>query len=188
MAGKGIRTVEYDDRFACFTAGLHAEIQRPDEGVVAAAHVLQVDHERINIGEHLGPGFARLSVKAVHRQARTGVAETFPLDHVVLRLTEDAVLGSEERGELELPRSHADGDRVLQSAVDRGGMHHKPDARALEVTGPERVDEIEAGARPFFLFQHGQIILTLPMNSNRKFFAFIEKILKNDGHFPIMQP
>ena len=188
MAGKGIRAVEYDDRFARFMAGLHAEFQRPDEGVVAAAHVLQVDHERIDIGEHLRPGFSRFSVQAVNRQARTMVAKTLPLDHVVLRLTEDAVLGAEERGELKLPRSHADGDRMFQSAVDRGGMHYKPDTRAFEVTGPARVDEIEAGESPFFPFQHGQIILTLTMNSNRKFIAVIEKPLKSVGLFPIMQP
>ena len=84
--------------------GLHAEFQCPDEGIVAAANVLQVDNERVDIFEHLGPGFARVPVEAVHREAARRVAEPFPFHHVVLGLSEDPVLRTEERGEAEFFR------------------------------------------------------------------------------------
>src|SRR3990172_3081518 len=101
MSPDRVRPVEDDHGFPGLMAGLHAEFHCPDEGIVAAANVLQVDDERVDIREHFGPGLASVPIKAVDRQAACSVAKAFPLPHVVLGLSEDAVLRAEERCEAE---------------------------------------------------------------------------------------
>ena len=55
-------------------------------------------------------------------------------------------------------------------------MHYEADAGALKVPRPGLGKEVESDFCSLFLFQHGQIILTLRMNSNRKFARSLEKL------------
>jgi hypothetical protein len=118
-AADRVRPVEHDDLLAEPGGFLEAVAQRRDEGVDAAADVLEVDQERIDVGEHRGGRPARVGVERVHGDAERRVAPVRRLDHVVLLLAEDAVLRREERREA--PAAFRDEIAgVTEPAVDGG--------------------------------------------------------------------
>ncbi len=98
-SAEGIRPVEHDHRLSRGGARFERERRRPLESVDARADVLQVDDEGIDVGEHLRGRAAGLRVEAEDRDAEARVGAVRRLDHVVLTLTRDAVLRSEERGQ-----------------------------------------------------------------------------------------
>jgi hypothetical protein len=86
---------------AGFFAGAHAEIQRPDESVVARTDILKIDKQNIEILQHFRSRLAVFAVKAVNWNLKPRVLVTFPFHHVVLRLTEESVLRTKERSKPE---------------------------------------------------------------------------------------
>src|SRR5678816_159460 len=65
------------------------------------------------------------------RQVAARVARGVDRDHV-LGIAAHAVLGAEQRGDLEIAARAEQVDRVAQIAVDRGGVDQEADAPALE--------------------------------------------------------
>ncbi len=97
--------VQHHDLLAQLRRRLHHVAHRVGERVDARADVLQVHHQRVDVGEHGGRRLARLAVEAVERKALPlGVPG---LDHVVLVLAPEPVLRREERGHAEAERSAA---------------------------------------------------------------------------------
>ena len=117
---------------------------RVDVGVNPDANVLQIDHEDVEIAEHVVGRFAGLAVERVHGDAADLVAAVPRLDHVVLHVGSEAVLRAEDGGKARA-RVHgqAVGD-VPQVSIDRSGVADDADPRAVEACrveqtlGPER--------------------------------------------------
>ena len=95
----GIRPIDYEQRDAVLFASAHHEIERPDKSVITRANVLKVDKNKIDILQHRGGRFAMFAVQTVNGNAQPRMFVTLPFDHVVLRLTEKAVLRTEEGGD-----------------------------------------------------------------------------------------
>jgi hypothetical protein len=68
---------------------------------------------------------------------------------------------------------------VSEHAVHGSGVCQEPDADAPQIPGPLVFHKIETGQDPFFLVRHGQIIVCITLNGNRKVICrpgfFIEK-------------
>jgi hypothetical protein len=97
LAADGVGPIQHDERDCGFGAGLHGERHRPHEGVHTNAHVLQIEDERVETGEHLGRRLAHFAVERMHGTAGHGVRVVIRLDHVVLLFAPGSVLGTEER-------------------------------------------------------------------------------------------
>jgi hypothetical protein len=122
------RPIADDHRHAVTATRLQAVGHRVDEGVDARADVLQVDHQHVEPGQHLGGGLAGLAVERVDRHATHGVDGVRRLDHVVLQVRPEAVLRAEDRRQ---------GDAVgLADAVD--DVHDHADPQSLETSRREK--------------------------------------------------
>src|SRR5262249_28678529 len=95
-----IRPIEHNDLHVTLLARAHAEIERPNESVVSRADVLKIDHQGVEIGEHLRSRLTMLAIQTVNRNVQVRMFVTFPFDHIVLGLAEKPVLRTEEGAEL----------------------------------------------------------------------------------------
>src|SRR5437588_433505 len=84
-----------------FFTDAHAEVERPDERVIARADVLKINKQNIDIFQHFCCRFAMFAVKAVNRNAEARMLIVFPFDHIVLRLAEKPMLRTKKRCDLE---------------------------------------------------------------------------------------
>src|SRR5260370_33170872 len=76
----------------------HAVRQSVGKCVDATADVLQIEDDHVDVAQHLFGWFARLAVKGKDRQPGFSVYSVRCLDHIVLDITADSVLRTEERG------------------------------------------------------------------------------------------
>ena len=95
---RGVGPVEHPDFLRVRGGRLEHVAQRGDEGVDAAAEVLQVHQQDIEALHHRCGRAAHFAVQAVHRDAVHGIGEVLRLDHVVLLVAAQAVLRPEGRG------------------------------------------------------------------------------------------
>ena len=84
---------------AGFLAGVHTQIHRPNECVIACADILKIEQEKIDIFQHFGGWLAMFSVETIDRDAEPRVFVAFPFRHVVLCLPTKTVLRTEECSE-----------------------------------------------------------------------------------------
>jgi hypothetical protein len=111
---------------------------RVDVRVDPRADILQIDHEHVEAFQHLCRGLARLTVKRVQRDAPPVVAAVFRLDHVLLDVGAESVLGAENRRE---PRARMRREGVgdmRELMIDRRRVADDADALAIEDTGSEQ--------------------------------------------------
>jgi hypothetical protein len=125
---------------------LHAQGHGPDVGVVAAAHVLQVDQQHVDGRQGLGGRLQRLdrvAVEAGGQDAGAPVGLGLDADHV-LGLAPHPVLGAEQAG-----RADARGDQPIdgvgQLGGDAGGVAEQPHPPALAQVQPFRAQDVQAG-------------------------------------------
>ena len=143
-AADGIGAVADDHLDAVTCAGAQAVGHRVDVGVDARADILQVDDKHIDVGQHLAHGFARVAVERVDGNAPHGVARMRGLDHVVLHVRAETVLGPEEGRDRHAAHRHEAVDDMDELVVDRGGIRDDanpapPQARGRQqMRGPER--------------------------------------------------
>ena len=78
--------------------------------------------------KHLRGRFARLSVEAIDRNAQFGINRSFPFDHIVLGMSQDAVLRTEQRREpKELSIVKTEGFQGMsQTGIDGRRMQKRP--------------------------------------------------------------
>ncbi len=129
----GFGSIEHEHRHAGAKRRLHRQHHRPDVRVVAAADVLQIDHQHVDateIGRRRRQRLERLAVQADHRDPGAAVLIVVDADHV-LRLPAHAVLRPEEphRPDADLDEAV---DDVGQVGRDAGGMAEHPDATAAQ--------------------------------------------------------
>ena len=144
-AADGIGTIQDHHLDARLGAGFQTAQQRPDECVVTRADILEVDHQHVETVEHGRRRLAAFAVERVHRQPRAGVAVPFPLDHVVLRLSAQAVLRAEERAQVVAERRVQQRHRVAESAVDACGVREQADAASMQTPGVLLDEPIQSG-------------------------------------------
>ena len=119
--------------------------QRGDEGVDAAAQVLQIDEDHVERVQHRLGRPAHLAVEAEHRDAVHRIVEVGRLDHVVLLVAAQAVLRAESGGELDVAAGGERIERMRQVLRDRSRMRQQGDApagkrRAQRSFGEKSVD------------------------------------------------
>ena len=124
--------------------------QRGDEGVDAAAQVLQVDEQDVEGLHRCVGGFAHFAVEAEHRYAQDRVVEVRALDHVVLLVAAQPVLRAEGGGQLHVAERGQRVQRVGQVCRHRGGMGQQGYAAA-----GERLAQFRLGEEPIDSELHG---------------------------------
>ena len=127
-----VRAVEHPDRLAVLRRRFEHVAQRGDEGVDAAAEILQVDEQDVEAVHHRGGRPAHFAVQAEDRNAVLRVAEVRRFDHVVLLVAAQAVLRAEGGGQFEVGQGGQRVERVGEVGGDRGGMGEQGDAAAGE--------------------------------------------------------
>jgi hypothetical protein len=110
--------------------GLEHVKQRGDEGVDAAAEVLQVDEQDVERSHRLAGRPADLAVQAEDRNAERRVGIVRRLDHIVLLVAAQPVLGPEGRREPEIVAGGKRVERMGQVRRHRGGMGEQGDPPA----------------------------------------------------------
>src|SRR5262249_4787572 len=124
--------VENDETLAIIACGLHGQSHRIYESVYTSSDILNVEHKRIEIYEHIRRWFASLSIKRKGRQARPLVPEGLPLDHVVLSLRPDSVLRSKHRGHTNSRMLPKQVRSMSKLAVYGCGIHDEADSAARD--------------------------------------------------------
>ena len=126
-----IRPVQDHDLDTRLEAGLHGIPHAANVGIAAHPDVLQVDHQAIQAGQHLGGGLAEFSIEGVDGQAGA------PVDFVVHRdgrllVPVDPMLGPEEGDQFDRtgPKEYVDG--AAAGAVLARRVGEQPDPLALE--------------------------------------------------------
>lgn len=154
----GIGAVENEEFFAGFLGGDHAVAHGGDVGVKAAANVLDIEDEGIEILELLGRGSAAFAVEAVNREAGFfigGVGNFF------VEQAADAVFWTKESDELNALGLVEQVDGWVALAIGAGVVADEADFEALEsleVFFFEEVDAVEdfGGARNFLARRGGR--------------------------------
>ena len=91
----GVGSVEHPDRLAPLRSRFENVTQRRHEGVDPATHVLQVDEQHVEGVHHGRCRPPHIAVQAEDRDPVHGVGEVRRLDHVVLLVAAQSVLGPE---------------------------------------------------------------------------------------------
>src|SRR5262245_25546811 len=107
--------------------------QRIDEGVVARAHVLQVEDEGVQPVEHLRRRHASLAIEAVDREPAGGVPGRLHL-HEVLGVAVEAVLRAEQRRQAHRAGRAEQRRGVGELRRDRGAVRDESDACTAQIT------------------------------------------------------
>ena len=68
-----IRTIQHNERYACFGGCLHYVVQRADVGVKACSHVLQIKEQYIDVCQIFPARLAMFSVERYHRKPRWSI-------------------------------------------------------------------------------------------------------------------
>lgn len=133
----GIGTVADQHPHADRAGRFHAQRHGPDEGVIARSHVLQVDHQRIEILK-LFPARRQAvegrAVQAMHRHPEPGIERHILDIFHVLRLASGAVLRTENGDDSSAGRLQQI-KRVAQFGIDAGGMAHHSDSGVADFSG-----------------------------------------------------
>jgi hypothetical protein len=83
--------------------------------------------------EHVVGGPAYFAVQAEHRNAVHRVAEVRRLDHVVLLVATQSMLGTESRGDVETPDGAQRVERMFEIRGHGSGMREQRNAPAFEL-------------------------------------------------------
>ena len=104
-----VRPVQHPHGLAVARRSFQQVAQRRDERVDAAPEILQVDEQHVEAVHHRVGRPAHFAVQAEHRDAVHRIVEVRRLDHVVLLVAAQSVLGTEGRGH---PQAGARGEGV----------------------------------------------------------------------------
>ncbi|ENO77337.1 sulfate transporter [Thauera sp. 63] len=151
----GVGAVQHPDRLAVPGRFFQHVAQRGDEGVDAAAQVLQVDQQHVEAVHHRRGGATDLAVQAEHRDAQQRVGVVGGLHHVVLLVAAQPVLRAEGGRQRDVGQRGQGVERVRQVAGHRGRMGEQGDTLARQWAAQcgvgEQAVETEADRRHHFL-------------------------------------
>ena len=129
---RGVRTVEDIDALAVRGGGFEHVAQGGDEGVDAAAEVLQVDQQDVESLHHRRGRPPDFAVEAEDRDAVDGVEVIGGFDHVVLLVAAQPVLRPEGGAEAEVGAGGERVEGVREVGADAGRMGEQGEALAGE--------------------------------------------------------
>ena len=128
----GIGPVQHPHRFAALRRRFQHVAQRGDEGVDAAAEILQVDQHDVEGVHHRIGRLAHFAVEAENRDAEHRIVEVRQLHHVVLLVAAQTVLRAEGGGELDVAACGQRVERMGQVGRDRSRMGQQRNAPAVK--------------------------------------------------------
>jgi hypothetical protein len=137
---RGIGPVEHPHCLAVLRRRFEDVEQGRDIGIDAAAEILQVDEYHVERVHRLTRRAPHLAIKAEHRHAIGRIGEVRGLHHIVLKVTANAMLRPEHRGDIQ-PGCDERVEAVRQVGSDRGGVREQRDALAFERFAKRRVGE-----------------------------------------------
>ena len=146
-AARRVGPVQHPHRLAVLCGGFQHVAQRGDEGVDAAAEVLQVDQQHVEAVHHRVGRAAHLAVQAEHRDAQCagrGSRATRPCCPACRRAGRAA--GRRRRDSVDVGQRGQRVERVREVARDRGGVGQQGHALAFDRGAKRRVlqETIEA--------------------------------------------
>ena len=144
VAADGVGAVKHHKLLALLGTGRHGLAHRRDEGVRAAAYVLDVIYEHVDVLEHLGRRLAVFAIDGVDLDAGSGVGEAFDV-FAGVDVAAHAVLGSVECHQLDIGSLGKDVDGALEVVVDTGGVGDEAHAFALETLEAAVAQHLDAG-------------------------------------------
>ncbi len=155
--GDRVRPVQHHEAPARQVGRLHAVVERPDVGVEACAHVLDVEDDGVHAGggEDVGEGAAALEVGVVDGEAGRGVVVA-AFGAAGLGGPPEAVLGAEDGDEVHPVVGVHDVDDVAGVTGDAGGIGHDAHAFAAELGVAVRGEVLEARAQSPAAFRSGR--------------------------------
>ena len=130
-APRRIGPVEHPHGLAVLRAFFEEVEQRGDEGVDAAAQILQVEQEHVRARHHLPGGAAHLAIEAEYGDIVGGIGLVRRLHHIILLVALQPVLRAECAGDID-PRCDQRIEAVLQIPGDRRRMGDQCDSLAFE--------------------------------------------------------
>lgn len=122
----GIRPVEHDEAFVVGGCCFHGVSHGGDVGVEACADVLDFEDECVDVREHFGGGFACVAVEGVDGEFGEGVDGVVDLGLVEGAV--EAVLGTEECGEVDVGGLVEEVDGAAVLGIERGVIDDETDA------------------------------------------------------------
>ena len=146
----GFGAVEHHEAHPGLGRRLHAEHHGGLVGVPARAHVLDVEHQGVEAGERLRRRAQRGLGRAVQRvDGHAGARVALPAHRRhVLRVAPHAVLGAEQRGQLDPGRGVEEVGGVLEARGDRGGVADEPHPAPPQRAEAGRREDVQPGAGP----------------------------------------
>ncbi len=90
------------DAFSEFLCRPHAVCHRIDERINAAADVLQIDDEGVDVFHHLLGRHPRFAVERIDHDARSLIGSVRRFDHVVLQVAANSVLRAEKSRQIKI--------------------------------------------------------------------------------------
>ena len=133
-----IRPIEHPHGLAVRRSGFEHIAQRGDEGVDAAAEVLQIDQQHVEGVHHRARRAAHFAIETEDGHAVHRVVEGRRLDHVVLLVAAQAVLRAERGRELELAERGQRIERMREIRRHGCGMREHRDAFSAQRTAQLR--------------------------------------------------
>lgn len=131
IAAEGVGAVEDDEFLVSVGAPFDAVSESREIRVGAGAVVLQIEDQRVDVGEHFFGGFVGFAVEGEGGEASASVA--FVGDDVAgVFIAVDAVFGAEECDEFDLFGVVENVDRGDEVGIDGGGVGDEAEAFALE--------------------------------------------------------
>ncbi len=140
-APDGIGPVQHPHRLAVGGRRLQHIEQGGDEGVDAAAEVLQVHQQHVEGAHHLAGRAAHLAIEAEDSHAVHRIVVVRRLDHVVLLVAPKAVLRAEGGGEVHPGQRRQSIQGVRQVRGHRGWMREQGHAAAFQRRAQLRVGD-----------------------------------------------
>src|SRR4030095_10524124 len=130
-----IGTIANDNAFAGSLGGPHAICHRVDKCINAAADVLHIKNQDIDVSQHLVCRFPGLAVQRINRHAGFAIHGVICLDHIVLDIATNSVLRTKQSLQINIGMFVEEIGCMLIAMTDRGLIANQPDTRSFYQIG-----------------------------------------------------
>ena len=97
-----IGPIEHPDSLTMLRSRFKHVAQGRDKRIDTTTQILQIDEDDVECVHHRISRLAHFSIEAEYRNAMHGIVEVRQLDHIVLFVAAQAMLGTEGRADLEI--------------------------------------------------------------------------------------
>ena len=145
ISANRVRPIADDHRQPASRRRAHAVGHRVDVGVDPRSHVLEIDDEHVEAIQHVVGRLTSVAVERVHRHAPPAVPPVRRLDHVVLQIGAESMLGAEEGCKRDFGIFEQPVGSMRQAGINRRRVAHEPDAAAGNQPAIDCEEPIDAG-------------------------------------------